>query len=238
MWRTWIDNFIRRRSHHPAGPLTKRPSTRRCFPPSRRPPFSPATSPALSASARVTDPTRWFGKGMGILGVEQWMWDTNLNFWPRGHGSQLLRRFVIRFAINEYITKQKYGHFEYEFVGIGARSNDLKVVWERDIGSTWNWLGKFGLKLTTWSNCVRCCPHRNHITDFNVLFTSSAASTICKCEARPVIIVRLTLELLSSPLNPVTTLSGDYSEILCFGPRTVNMSPSTVWLCKHTIMKL
>lgn len=52
----------RRRSHPPAVPQTRSPSTRLCCLPSRRSQCSPHTSAAASACERVTGHTRWLGK--------------------------------------------------------------------------------------------------------------------------------------------------------------------------------
>merc|ERR1711964_736535 len=54
----------RRRSHLPAVPQTRSPSTRLCCLPSRRSQCSPHTSAAASACERVTGHTRWLGKAI------------------------------------------------------------------------------------------------------------------------------------------------------------------------------
>jgi len=70
----------RRRSHLPAVPQTRSPSTRLCCLPSRRSQCSPHTSAAASACERVTGHTRWLGKaiiffvGAGNRGIDQRMW--------------------------------------------------------------------------------------------------------------------------------------------------------------------
>merc|ERR1712000_795884 len=53
-----------RRSHLPAVPQTRSPSTRLCCLPSRRSQCSPHTSAAASACERVTGHTRWLGKAI------------------------------------------------------------------------------------------------------------------------------------------------------------------------------
>merc|ERR1712093_898726 len=54
----------RRRSHLPAVPQTRSPSTRLCCLPSRRSQCSPHASAAASACERVTGHTRWLGKAI------------------------------------------------------------------------------------------------------------------------------------------------------------------------------
>ena len=68
-----ITNSIDRpRSHQAAVPQTKRQSTRLSSQQSRRKSSSPATSPVPSAYARVIGHTRWYGRRLDSLGVDQW----------------------------------------------------------------------------------------------------------------------------------------------------------------------